>query len=126
MPKRKQPGKSASRVSKAQAIREYKKSNPNAMPKAIAEEMKKHGLNCTPQYVSMILSNDRRKGGKPTRKPGRPAGSTNAASTRAKATGGAKLSVEDLLLAKKFISELGGVEKAKSAVDALEKLSSGL
>jgi hypothetical protein len=100
---------------KSQLIREYADANPGEGPQAIAAALKaSHGLTVTPQFVSTIKSNAKRKKGKRGRKSG---GAAAAA-----AVGGSKVSMEVLLAAKRFARELGGVEKAKAAVDTLAKL----
>jgi hypothetical protein len=105
---------------KSQLIRDYAAANPKDGPQAIAEALKaQHGLTVTPQFISTVKSNAKRKGKKRGRKPGRPAGAAASAST---AAGGGKLSMEVLLAARDFARKLGGVGKAKAAVDTLAKL----
>lgn len=116
----------ASGINKSEVIREYKSKNPGMGPKAIAEKLKvEHGEEVSAQFVSTVLSMAKKrddKGG-PKRGRGRPPGSGKAATAAklaAKPTGG--LSVELLLKAKKLASELGGVEEAKAALDALARI----
>lgn len=100
---------------KSQLIRDYMDANPNDGPQSVAAALKTaHGLSVTPQFVSTVKSNAKRKKGKRGRKPGRPAATGNG--------GGAKLSMDVLMAAKKFAQQLGGVGKAKAAVDTLAKL----
>lgn len=104
---------------KSQLIRDHIAANPKDGPQAIAAALKAaHGLTVTPQFVSTVKSNAKRKKGRRGRKPGRPAGSAPAASTGA----GGKLSMDVLMAAKRFAQQLGGVGKAKAAVDTLAKL----
>lgn len=117
--------KKSSGVSKSQAIRDYCEANPKAKPKEVAEALATQGLVVTPQFVSTIRSNAKRK--KTTRRPGRPAGSTSTkrAARPAQATaakGKEDVSIDSLLKAKKIVQEMGGVEDAKKALDALSKL----
>ena len=95
--------------SKSASIRNYKSDHPSAKPKEIAEALSKSGAKVTPAFVSTVLSNDKRRGKKRKggRKPGRPA-----------AAGG----FESLVQAKKLADQMGGVAKAKAALDALAKL----
>jgi hypothetical protein len=117
----------ASGINKSEVIREYKSKNPGMGPKAIAEKLKtEHGEEVSAQFVSTVLSMAKKRDSKggPKRGRGRPPGSGKAA-TAAKVvgkptTGG--LSVELLLKAKKLASELGGVEEAKAALDALARI----
>lgn len=120
MPKRgaRKAGKTV--TSKAGAIREFSKSNPDAKPKAIAEALNAKGYTMTAQYVSMILSNDRRKAGKAkTRK----STSVAVASVGRRSSSNNGLSVDDLRVAKSFVNQVGGIAAAKEAVDALAELA---
>ena len=59
---------------KSAAIREYKAANTAATPKEIAEALSKTGLSVSAQFVSTVLSNAKKKGGKVGKrapKPGR-------------------------------------------------------
>jgi hypothetical protein len=106
--------KSKSGANKSQTIRDYKAANPNASPKEIVEALGKTGLAVSPQFVSTILSNAKKKGGKPGkrgRKPGRPIAVPVD-------------NLKQLILVKKLVDQMGGVEKAKAAVDVLAKLLS--
>ncbi len=121
--------KKSSGVSKSQAIRDYCEANPKAKPKEVAEALATQGLVVTPQFVSTIRSNAKRK--KTTRRPGRPAGSTSTSTSTKRAARPARataakgkedVSIDSLLKAKKIVQEMGGVEDAKKALDALSKL----
>jgi hypothetical protein len=106
--------KAKSGSNKSAAIREYKAANPDAGPKDIAEALEKSGMSVTPQFVSTVLSNAKKKGGKVGkrgRKPGRPS---------ALPVG----DLQQLIQVKKFVDQIGGVEKAKAAVDLLAQLLS--
>ena len=111
--------KSAPKLSKSAAIREYSGSHASAKPKEIAEALNKSGYAVTPQYVSMILSNDRKKAGKPKRTR-----RTKTSSAKPKATPNQQLSMEDLLAAKQLIQATGSLAKAKAALDAYANLVS--
>ena len=112
--------KAAPTLSKSAAIRDYRASHASAKPKEIAEALNGSGYEVTPQYVSMILSNDRKKSGT-SKKRGRPAGSK--AKPKA-STSSQQVSMDDLLSAKQLIQSSGGVEQAKAALAAYEKLIS--
>lgn len=122
MTKKRQPKKASQPTNKAQSIREYKADHPTAMPKAIAEHLNLQGVDCTPQYVSMILSNDRRQGSTAPRRRGRPAGSTKA-NRAAVSVKSSQLSLNDVMVAKDFVAQLGGVDKAKAAVEVFDQLA---
>ena len=108
--------------SKSDAIRSYKNKHPEVGPKAIAEALNKQGYDVSAQFVSTVLSNDRRKVGL-TRSGSAGRGKLSAVKSSARPTG--KLTVDDLIVAKTFVDQMGGVEAAKAAVDTLAQLSSG-
>ncbi len=98
---------------KSSAIRDYKAANPTASPKEIAEALGKSGIVVSAQFVSTVLSNAKKKGGKIGKrgpKPGRKAG----------AVGG---SLEQLLKAKKMAEDLGGIDNALAALNVLAQLA---
>ena len=107
------PKKAPANVSKSAAIRDYKTSHPDAKPKAIAAALNKSGYDVTAQYVSMILSTDRRKAGTAKTR------TATAKFTRGK---GSTVSVDDVLAAKKLVNEIGGVEAAQAAIEAYRSL----
>jgi hypothetical protein len=91
------------------AIRAYKGKNPDARPKAVAEGLAKEGVKVTPGYVSTVLSNERRKSGKKGKK-------------KKKKGGGAGRAYADLVQAKRLSDAMGGIDKARSALNALAKI----
>lgn len=93
------------------AIRAYYAKNSDAGPKEIAEGLAKDGLKVTSGYVSTVLSNDRRKSGKPGRRKGK---------KRGPRSGGAAFA--DLVQAKRLADQMGGVEPARKALTALAKI----
>jgi hypothetical protein len=100
----------------SQLIRDHLAAHPGDGPQAVAAALKSnHGREVTPQFVSTVKSNDKkrkRRRGRKARGPGRPAAAANDV----------KLSMEALMAAKKFVAQMGGVGKAKSAVDTLARL----
>jgi hypothetical protein len=88
------------------AIRAYKEKNPDARPKAIAEGLAKDGIKVSAGYVSTVLSNERRKGGKRRKKRG----------------GGRSGGYADLVQAKRLADAMGGIDKARSALNALARI----
>lgn len=106
--------KAKSGSNKSAAIRDYKAANPSASPKEVAEALEKSGLSVSAQFVSTVLSNAKKKGGKvgkPGRTPGRPV---------AVPVG----DLQHLILVKKLVDKMGGIEKGKAAVDVLARLLS--
>lgn len=101
--------KKAGGLNKSQAIRAYKSTHKRSKPKEISEALAKEGVNVTPAFVSTVLSTARRKKGKGGRRgPGKAAKSGNAYS--------------HLIQARKLADQMGGVEKARAALDALAKI----
>jgi hypothetical protein len=97
-------------VNKTQAILDYIKTARRAKPATVAAALAEKGITVTPQYVSSIRSNKRRKKGK----RGKEAAAAKPASD--------KVSLGTLVQAKRLADQLGGVAKAKEALDALAKL----
>ena len=100
-------------VNKSQAIRDYSAANPDAKPMAIAAALKKRGVNVTPEFVSTVRSNDKRKTGD--------IGGRQSRGTVGK--GAISQVLPSLIEAKKMADLLGGTDKAREALDALDKLS---
>jgi hypothetical protein len=98
--------------SKSAAIRAYKTANPDAGPKEIAESLGKNGVKVSAAFVSTVLSNARRKARKGRRKGGRRGG---------RAAGDP---FAHLVQAKRLSDQMGGVEKARAALDALARILS--
>jgi hypothetical protein len=93
--------------SKSQAIREYLKANKKAKASEVVAALAEKGIVVTAPAVYNLKA--RQSMGK----------------RRSKArSGGASidLSITHLLLAKKLVDEVGSVEKAREAIDALAKL----
>lgn len=96
--------RATNKPSKAGAIRNYQMENPDATPAVVAEALKKAGYkDVTPQYVSTIKSMDKRKSDGPTKS--------------------GQITGDDLMAAKEFVKSLGGVGRAKEAMDMLSKLT---
>jgi len=95
---------------KSQAIRAYKSTHKRSKPKEISAALAKEGVNVTPAFVSTVLSTARRKKGKSGRRSG------------AKAAGGSSSPYSHLIQARKLADQMGGVEKARAALDALAKI----
>ena len=105
--------KKAPRGAKSQAIRDYLAANTDAGPTAVVAALKEQGLSVSTPMVSTIkakmgLGKKRRR-----RRVARAAASVN---------GAGRLSVDDLLRAKKLVDEIGA-ERAKEAIEALAKLA---
>lgn len=93
-------------MSKSEAIRSCKAENPKMGPSAIAETLNKKGYDVSAQFVSTVLSNQRRKEG----------GQIKSADD---------LSISDMRITKELVKKLGGIENAKTALNAYTELISG-
>jgi hypothetical protein len=110
---------------KSDAIRKYKADHPKAGPTEIAEGLGKEGVGVTAAFVSTVLSNDRRRSGKRGRRGRR--GRVAVASNGRRSTGGrrgrrAGDPLQTLVQAKRLADQLGGIDKARSALDALARI----
>ena len=97
-----------SNQNKSLAIRQYKIEFPDAKPKEISDVLEKKGFDVSPQYVSTILSNERRKNG-----------ITNGGMML---LGSSRFSVDDMYLAKQLVGKTGSVKAAKQAIECYSKL----
>ena len=97
---------------KSKAIRDYYDSHPDAKPRDVVVALKKKGISVNAQFVSTIRSVSKKKGGK-IGKPGRPVGS-------GKKNG--EVSYASLIKVKQIVDEMGGIQHARSALTALERL----
>lgn len=128
--------RSAGGPNKSAAIRQYLDSNPEAKPREIVDALKAQGLEVTPAFVSTIKSKSGGGTAAPKKRRGRPKAAAQAAAKtttpRAAAAPAAKrggaatgdtVSVDGLIRAKKLAEELGGVDKVRAALAALEKIT---
>ncbi len=107
--------KAAGGVNKSKLIRELAGKGLNASPKEIVAKLAEQGVETNTQFVSTILSNARRKEGKPSKRGrgrGRPAGTGKSVVA----------GIDGIIQAKKFAEKLGGVDAAKAALDALSQI----
>ena len=81
-----------------------------------------HNIKVSPAMVSTVLSQDRTRGGKPAKR-GRPpkAAGGRGRKAGAAATGGG-VSVDTLVRIKQLADEMGGVDQARKALDALSQI----
>ena len=96
-------------VNKSKAIRDCKDKTPSMKPKAIAESLSKKGIKVSPAFVSTVLSNSKKSKTKRRSAGGRP-------------SRGSSIAVNDLVLAKKLAREMGGIDRAQTALSALALL----
>jgi hypothetical protein len=89
------------------AVLEFRKNNPEAKPKEIAEKLKESGVKVTPAYVSTMLSNAERAG--------------NTKGKRGRSAAG-NASIDNLLAAKRLVESVGSVAEAREAMAQYSKL----
>jgi hypothetical protein len=116
---RKPNGPAPATISKSQAVRDYLAEHPTALPKEIAPAVKAaHGLDVSPQMISMIKS----KLGKQGRRRRRKSKAAPAAAA-SRGANSARFTIEDLIKAKKLAQTMGGIPRAQEALTALARLS---
>ena len=98
-------------TSKSAAIRNYKTAHQSAGPTEIAAALTKEGTKVTPAFVSTVLSNARRKG----------KGRRRAIRQNTRSGGDP---IQSLVIAKKLADQMGGIDKARTALDALARILS--
>lgn len=95
------------RGARSQAVRDYLAKNPTANVKTVVEELAKEGIKVSGALVGAIKYT---KGKKAKRK-------------RIKAAAVSEgLDLNQLIAVKRLVNELGGIERVKHALTALEKL----
>ncbi len=108
-------------VNKSEEIRKIaaamKERGEKPRPILIVGALKKQGIAVSSPQVSMVL---KRMGFRPRkrRKPGEAAAPKAA---KARVVRSAQLSIEDLLAAKKIVSQFGGTDRALAAITALKR-----
>ena len=127
-PKKPAEKKPAADVNKSEEIRKLatamKAKGEKPRPVTIIAALKKQGVEVSSPQVSMVL---KRMGFRPRKR--RKSGSLAAAvavANKGSKTGKskAKISVEDLVAAKKAVSRLGGLDRAVAAIEALRQFES--
>lgn len=127
--------KKKSDVNRTQAIKDYLAQNPDAMPKAAAEELQKQGVDVNAQHISTVKHTLKKETGTATaqqapkkrasKKKGRRKKKVAAKKKAApkKKADDDKISLSALKEAKKLATTLGGIEEAKQAISALAQLT---
>ncbi|HVX11942.1 MAG TPA: hypothetical protein VHC22_12230 [Pirellulales bacterium] len=110
---------------KSEIIRKYLARSPRSTGQEIVRAIKRDaGVDVTPGLVSQV-KHQAAKASRPSATPAQASGKMRTPvrrSPRAE-TGTSTLTLESLMAAKKLVHQLGGIEAAKSAVDALAKLA---
>jgi len=105
----------AGKVNKSAEIRAFAAANPSMGPTAIAKALREKGIAVSPSFVSAIKGKKSAK--KRSRKP-------SSRSTAARPTAGASVTIDQLKQAKRFANAMGGIGKAKAAMDGLAQVLS--
>jgi hypothetical protein len=106
---------------KSDSIRAYFADHPHAGPTEVVQALSAQGVEVSVALVSAIKGKLKGKKGKRGRKKGPAAKTQRGAKTRAGSH--EKVSLNMLLAAKKLANQLGGIAKARQALDLLSKLS---
>ena len=104
-------------VNKSQAIREFMAKNPDSTPKTIREGLLEQGVDASVGLISAV-----KYGGK---------NASNGGSRRVRRvirrgrgrSSGAGITSDDLIRAKQFAEEIGGIANARQALELLEQLA---
>ena len=128
--------KAATEVNKSQAIRDFLKMNSRATNQEVSDALVKEGLDVTSNYVSTIKTNMKSKGKKKATTRKKTVAKPKAAPAKKKAvakkkkatpakkqTSDDKISLSELMEAKKFVAQLGGVAEAQEAIKAWKFLN---
>jgi arginine repressor len=120
--------KAAKDVNKSEEIRKLatamKVKGEKPRPVAIIAALKKQGIDVSSPQVSMVL---KRMGFRPRkrRKNGSAKESVGVAASRQPAAGRTdRISIEDLITAKKVVAQLGGTDRALATIAALKRFES--
>jgi transposase len=112
----KKPAKDTNKSEEIRRIaKAMKEKGEKPRPVTIIAMLKKQGVVVSSPQVSMVL---KRMGFRPRKrsKVGAP-----AVAAAPRSTGGAKISVEDLVAAKKAVAQLGGLNRALATIQALKQ-----
>lgn len=111
------PAKAEKVTNKSEEIRKVARAmqakGEKPRPITIIAALKKHGVEVSSPQVSMVL---KRMGFRPRRRRG-----AAGARPAAKASKPVRVSVEDLVAAKKLVSHFGGATRAIAALEALQQ-----
>ena len=109
-------------VNKSQAIRDFMAANPDAAPKDIEAALAKEGIKVTAALVSTVKSNAKAKG-KPKKAATKKKIVAKKKVAATKPAASDEISLSALLGAKNLAQQLGGVDAAKKAINALAQLT---
>src|SRR5262245_50740780 len=102
------------KTNKSAKIREYLSANPSATPSKIIEALKEKGVKVGASLVSQVKYGQMKGKNGRRKKRGRPA---------ARSVNGQRVDFTQLVEAKTLADKMGGVERARQALDLLAKLT---
>ena len=105
--------KQSSKVNKSAEIRSYLESHPNEKPSSVASALKNKGVDVDAQYVSVVKSATKTKSR---------AGKKVKPKTSSRAVRSDLVSIDAIVKAKQFVMDAGGIDEARKALSAIEKL----
>jgi len=108
--------KKKARVNKSQAIRDFLAADPDAAPKDVEAALAKEGIKVSSALICTVKSKVKAKG-----KPKKAATKKKTAAKKPPASD--KIALSALLEAKKLAQQLGGIDAAKQAINALAQLT---
>lgn len=113
-------------VNKSELIRQHLKATKpsDRSPTAVAEALKKKGVEVTPSFVSVVKLKMKTKGKKTAKTKTRKKVASKKAVKARKANSFFKGDFGNLILAKDFLDAAGGVDQAKRVLDIVSKLVS--
>ena len=105
-------------VNKSEEIRKVatamKSAGQKPRPVLIIAQLKKHGIAVSSPQVSMVL---KRMGFTPRKRR-----SSDEVAAQGRSIRNGAISVDDLVAAKKFVSQFGGADRALAVIEALRRL----
>ena len=107
----------AATPSKAEAVREHLRNNPEASNDEVVTALKKQGITITPNYVSVVKSQARE------RERRKQVSQTGSSGQLAAAAG---IGLQEIKMAANLIRAAGGVKEARMAIEAAEDIARAL
>ena len=105
-------------TNKSQAIREFMEQNPGATPKTIREGLLEQGVDASVGLISAVKYGGKQSAGRRRVRRVRVARAGGRSNGR-----GGQLTSDDLIRAKRFAEEVGGIPQARQALEMLEQLA---
>ena len=111
--------KTKKKINKSEAIRKYDKQHSDSTASEVVAALAKKGIKIVPTQVYNVRAKSTKK--KPARKSGRPKGKRQVSSAKVSAPDASALEA-----AASLVKQTGGVEEAREALKALERITKAL